>query len=270
MKKIVVLAAMLFSIVVPVQSQAADQKALVIIDSYFDSRITGTTIVCAPMIDCSTTAKSSTSVSDNANHGNAMVEVAKKQGVSNIIALRSGVTNKMSQNGKLSTPNGVSPGNFIDALIWVNNNSSTIGAVSFSRNLNPNSGDGKCSPSATDSRFGNVAATDAKIRSLISELNNKGIPIFVSTGNNKGKPVDYPACILETNSVSVGGINKNGVVVSSFQVDSNTDYLASSSVYSYKSTLFGLIPNTTSAGTVAVAAQYISGNQLNKIVTVLP
>jgi len=258
MKKIVVLAAMLFSIVVPVQSQAADQKALVVIDSYFDSRIAGTSIVCVPTINCSTSAKPATSISDNTNHGNAMVEVAKKQGASNIIALRSA-----------STPTSdVNAGNFIEALTWVNNNSSTVGAVSFSRFFN---GTKACSPSSINTvNYGGVTGADSKIKSLISELKNKGIPVFVSTGNTKGKPVNYPACILETNSVSVGGINKSGTVVSSFQVDSNTDYLASSSIYSYNSTLFGLIPNTTSAGTIAVAAQYISGNQLTKIVTVLP
>ena len=41
MKKIVALVAVLFSVVVPVQSQAADAKSLVIIDSYFQSNVVG-------------------------------------------------------------------------------------------------------------------------------------------------------------------------------------------------------------------------------------
>ena len=39
MKKIVALVAVLFSVVVPVKSQAADSKSLVIIDAYFQSAV---------------------------------------------------------------------------------------------------------------------------------------------------------------------------------------------------------------------------------------
>jgi hypothetical protein len=93
--------------------------------------------------------------------------------------------------------------------------------------------------------------------------------VFASTGNKMGKPVDYPACLLEINSVSVGGINSAGKTVSVYQFDSNTDYFATMSVNSYATTKFGLISNTTSAGTVAVAAQHVSGTPLTKVVTVI-
>lgn len=262
MKKIVALAAVLFSVVMPVQAQA-EQKSLVIIDSYFDSRAVGATIICAPTLNCSTTAKPSTSISDNTNHGDAMVEVAKKQGVSNIIALRSA-----------STPTSdVNAGNFIEALTWVNNNSSSIGAVSFSRFFN---GTKTCSPSSTNTlNYGGVAGADAKIKSLIAELKNKGIPVFASTGN-KGQtaPVDYPACILDTASVTANNYTQA-------TSDVNTDYQGSlpSGVSNYIGTIIWnpltkigatAIPQTTSSATVAVASTYVIKGLTTKVVSVLP
>ena len=46
MKKIVALVAVLFSAVMPVQSQATEKKSLVIIDSYFDSRVVSGNVTC--------------------------------------------------------------------------------------------------------------------------------------------------------------------------------------------------------------------------------
>jgi uncharacterized lipoprotein NlpE involved in copper resistance len=53
MKKIVALVAVLFSVVMPVQSQATDAKSLVIIDSYFDSRVTTSAITSSGTV-CNT------------------------------------------------------------------------------------------------------------------------------------------------------------------------------------------------------------------------
>lgn len=260
MKKIVAVLAVLFSIVVPVQSQAADAKSLVIIDSYFDSRAVGANIVCAPTINCSTTAKPSTSVSDNTNHGNAMIEVAKKQSSTiKIIALRSAAT----------PTSDVNAGNFIEALKWVNNNASTVGAVSFSRFFN---GTKTCSPSSTNTaNYGGVVGADAQIRSLISELKNKGIPVFISTGN-KGKTasVDYPACITDSASVTANNYTQA-------TSDANTDYIGSlpSVICSYNGTIVWskntLIPQTTSSATAATAAKWVAtGGFVDKVVPVLP
>jgi hypothetical protein len=265
MKKIVALVAVLFSVVVPVQSQAADEKSLVIIDSYFDSRAVGANIVCAPTIDCSKTAKPSTSVSDTTNHGNAMIEIAKKQSSTiKIIALRSA-----------STPTSdVNAGNFIEALKWVNSNASTVGAVSFSRFFN---GTKTCSPhSANTANYGGVVEADTKIRSLISELKSKGIPVFIATGN-KGKtaPVDYPACITDSASVTANNYTQA-------TSDANTDYIGSlpSGVSNYIGTIIWNpstkinptgIPQTTSSATVATAAKWvITGGFVDKVVPVLP
>jgi hypothetical protein len=266
MKKLIALIAVLFSVIVPVQSQAADQKALVIIDSYFDSRVTGGNVSCitltgAACVDVVTSIPAS--LSSDVNHGNAMVEVAKKQNSAlSIIALAATVPSNKSVSA-------VNAGNFIDALRWVDANSSKVSAVSFSRYFN---GTKSCSPASTNTiTYGGVSGADKTIRSLITSLSSKGIPVFVSTGNKTGSVIDYPACIKETVSVSVGETNKSGVVVSGFALSPDTDYVATSNVYSYVSTKLGLIANTTSAGTAAVAATFSTGSlSANKVVAVKP
>lgn len=242
----------------------ADAKSLVIIDSYFDSRVASNGVTCINLNNtpCTDIVKNiPKSLSDNVNHGDAMVEVAKRQNPNiSIIALRAG-------NPSLSSASDVNAGTFIEALKWVSNNTDKVSAVSMSRYFNGNT---PCSPASVNTApYGGVAKADATIRSMIAQLKSVGVKVFVSTGNTKGTTISYPACITDTESVSVGALNKLGVIVSSYAVDANTDYLASSSVYSYKSVLFGLIPNTTSAGNTAVAAKYVSGSLDNKFVNVL-
>jgi hypothetical protein len=266
MKKLIALIAVLFSVVVPVQSQAADAKALVIIDSYFDSRVTGGNVSCITLTNtvCTDVVTSiPSSLSNDINHGNAMVEVAKKQNATlPIIALVATVPSKKSVSA-------VNAGNFIDALRWVDSNSNKVTAVSFSRYFN---GTKECSPASTNTvAYGGVNGADTTIRSLIASLKSKGIPVFVSTGNKAGTKIDYPACIADTVSVSVGETNKSGVVISGFALNQDTDYVATSNVYSYLSPKLGLIANTTSAGTAAVAATFATGSlSTNKVVIVKP
>jgi hypothetical protein len=266
MKKLLALIAVLFSVVVPVQSQAADLKALVIIDSYFDSRVTGGNVSCITLTNkvCTDVVTAiPSSLSNDINHGNAMVEVAKKQNATlPIIALAATVPSNKSVSA-------VNAGNFIDALRWVDSNSNKIGAVSFSRYFN---GTKDCSPASTNTvPYGGVSGADTTIRSLIASLKAKGIPVFVATGNNPGTKIDYPACIQDTVSVSVGETNKVGVVVSGFALNKETDYVATSNVYSYLSPKLGLIANTTSAGTAAVAAIFATGSlSANRVVIVKP
>lgn len=266
-KTIIIIGAIIASLsVTPVQAAPSPSKALVIIDSYFDSRVTGGNVSCLTLQDkvCEDVVLKTaipTSLSSSINHGNAMAEVAKKQGADlPIILLRS------TTPGPKYVPE-VNAGNFIDALNWVSRNSSKVGAVAVSRYFNGNAG---CTPAtAGTASYGGVAKADATIRSLIASLKASGIKVFVSTGNTRGTKIDYPACITDTESVSVGGQNKLGQIVSSFAADANTDYFASSSVYSYKSPVLGLIANTTSAGNVAVAAKYLLGTLDNKFVNVL-
>ena len=245
-------------------AQAATPKALVIIDSYFDSKVYNADVTCVTLANttCTDVVKTqTTSLSSDINHGNAMAEVAKKQNQSlSIILLR-------STTPSAKTVDPVNAGNFIDALNWVNANSSKVGAVSLSRYFN---GTKACSPASTNtSAYGGVSGADKTIRTLISTLNSKGIPVFVATGNKMGATVDYPACITDTVSVSTGGKNSQGTVVSVNAFDSNTDYFASSDFSNYDSTVFGLIPQTTSSGTVAVAAQWLTiGKLADKVVPV--
>ena len=267
MKKIIIAALsalLLASTVTP--AQANTEKSLVIIDSYFDSRVIGGSVSCVTLTDkvCQDVivkAAIPKSLSSPVNHGNAMVEVAKRQNPNlKIIGLMSTVPTQTS------VPE-VNAGNFIDALNWVSRNSAKVGAVAVSRFFNGNQG---CTPASVNTAaYGGVSKADQTIRGLITSLKAAGVKVFVSTGNTRGSKIDYPACISDTESVSVGGQNKLGAIVSSFASDASTDYFASSSISNYKSPVFGLIPNTTSAGNAAIAAISMSGSLSGKFINVL-
>lgn len=267
MKKIIfaIIAVLGVSYIQPAQAQSP--KSLVIIDSYFDSKVTSSNVVCITLQNtpCTNVVTGvNRSISHEFNHGNAMAEVAKRQGSSlSIILLRSTVPSRASVSA-------VNVGNFIDALNWVNNNSANIGAVSVSRFFgNPNTA---CSPSSINTAaHGGVVQADLKVRALIATLKSKGIPVFASTGNTQGAAVSYPACITDTVSVTTGSLNSSGSLQSLNAMDANTDYAGDNSVYNFTSPVFGLIPNTTSSSTVAVASQYmLSGLSLTKVVKVTP
>lgn len=261
-KTAVILGVVLASLTVaPAQ---AETKSLVIIDSYFDSRVTGGNVSCVTLADKICTdvvTKIPNSLSDNINHGDAMVEVAKKQNPSlPIIALQSGIASK-------SSVTDVNAGNFIDALTWVTNHASNVSAVSVSRYFN---GTGGCKPSSVNTAtYGGVSKADTTIRNQIANLNRIGIKVFVATGNTKGTTISYPACIEDTNSVSVGALNSSGSLVSLYAANTTTDYFVSPTIYSYKSSVLGLIPNTTSAANVAVAAKYVTNLLDNRFVNVV-
>lgn len=262
MKKLSIILGVVLASISVSPTQASEPKSLAIIDSYFDNSVSVSQTVCVSAIGCQNTITvKPKSLSDPANHGNAMVEVAKRQNPNvSIIAIRSANT-----YGK--TVNEMNAGDFVRALSWVNANPSGIGAVSVSRFFN---GNAKCSPnSAGTAEFGGVALVDSKIKELIASLKQKGIPVFAATGNKRGAAVDYPACIVDTNSVGVGAVNKSLMIVSAYSFDANTDFFASTNVSSYKSPLFKLIPNTTSAGTVAVATKYLLGLVDGKFVGVV-
>lgn len=262
MKKTIIILGSILALASITPAHAAEQKSLAIIDSYFDSSVSVSENVCVATVGCNINLSVKPSLLSNAaNHGNGMVEVAKKQNPNvSIIAIR-------SANTTTKAASEMNAGDFIRALRWVENNSSKVGAVSLSRFFN---GNGACTPNSVGTvEFGGVRGADTLIRGLIDSLAKKGIPVFASTGNTFKGAVDYPACINATNSVSVGALNKLGATVSVYSFDANTDYFASSSVSNYKSSVFGLIPNTTSAGTVAVATKYLSGVLDNKFVNVL-
>jgi hypothetical protein len=234
-----------------------NSKPVVIIDSYFDSRVANTTIVCIATDKCVNTAKPSARVSDAVNHGTAMAEVARRNNpIVPLVLLRSANVDK---KGAIGILNG---NDFLAALKWVDANSSTVSAVSFSYNLSGNMskpGDCKLSPTG----LVDIYKADPAIRATIVNLKTKGIPVFVSTGNDSNrKPVAYPACITDTVSVSTFPVGN---------YDKNTDYFGvlPEGKFNYLSVLFGLIPQTTSSANIAVATQWQKGFTVtDKIVTV--
>jgi hypothetical protein len=259
MKKIVALFSVLFSVVLPVQAQATDSKALVIIDSYFDSKVKSENVSCivvATKSPCTDVVTVTNVLPGNIiNHGNAMVEVAKRQNANlKIIALRAAPASE-------KTVADVTPAMFINALTWVNNNPNNIGAVSFSKFFNHASK--PCMPTASAPYTPETG--DTAIKSLIASLNSKGIQVFASTGNTfKGTKIDYPACLSSINSVTAPGLADSTTV--KYSASLNTLPLMGNN---FLSTLFKSIPLTTSSATASVAAQYVTlGSIIGKPVKV--
>ena len=243
----------------------AESKSLVIIDSYFNmSELQGSvTQVCVAPDNCVNKAKPSSLISDASNHGTAMAKVALKQNPSlSIVVVRA---SNVSASGTVS---GVNGNTFLSALQWVERNQSYISGVSFSYSLSGNMtkiGDCKLSTSGST----NIAVVDPKIRLSISTLRLAGIPVFAATGNNgPTKPVSYPACITDTNSVGAG---VDGAYIPSSSRDTNTDIMGSlpSGTFSYN--VNPLVPQTTSSATVAVAAKFVTDNTVaTGVVSVKP
>lgn len=232
----------------------AATKSLVIIDSYFDISKFGSNVsqVCVATDKCVNKAKPSSVVSDASNHGTAMVDIALKQDPTlKIIVVRA---SDVSAAGSIY---GITGNTFLNALRWVEANKATVGAVSFSYSLSGNmTSIGDCKLST----FGltDIKVVDPQIRISIANLKTSGVPVFAATGNNgPTKPVSYPACIPDTNSIGAG---VGGSYIPSSSRDANTDGMGSlpANVFSYKSNIFGLISQSTSAATVAVAAKYLS------------
>ena len=253
MKKVVALVSVLFSVVVPVQAHSADTKSLVIIDSYFDARVNKANIVCVALDKCKNTpTKIPTSFSDNINHGDAMADVAKKQNPAlGLILVR-------SANSSTSAVQDMNGADLIRALTWVNENSSNVSAVSFSRSISNNAKVGDCKMPTTGligTAFQTPDAASSEIVRLIGALNAKEIPFFASTGNTSNHYVVFPGCLPITNSVTT-------LIQLS---DANTDFsgiIGDGSISNYKGAIFPIIPQTSSSATVAVAATWVSGKAL--------
>lgn len=265
MKKVISLVSMLFLVLVPVQAHGADSKSLVIIDSYFDSRVTEATIVCVAADTCKNKPISiPASLSDNINHGDAMADVAKKQNPSlKLILLR-------SANSSTSAVQDMNGADLIRALTWANTNYNIISAVSFSRSVSNNTKVGDCKIPTTGligTAFQTPDSAAQEIIRLITSLNAKGIPFFASTGNTSNKYVIFPGCLPITNSVTT----------LTQLSDDNTDFSAlieHGAISNYRGSVFPLIPQTSSSATVAVAATWVSGKTLTPkasgYVSVLP
>jgi len=243
----------------------AESKSLVIIDSYFDSRIGDTPIVCVTVNDCAIDLKTkSTSLTHPVNHGVAMVDAVKSKfpGVP-VIAVR-------SANAKTE----MNVGHLVSALEWTLSNKDSVRAVSLSRKMNgpAHNRTGCDAATVNTAHLGGKAGADAKVRSLIAQLSSSGIPVFVSAGNGAGNNMDYPACITDTNSVSTGSANKLGLPASTNKFNNDTDYFVSiaNNKFSIAGSIFPVMPNTTSLATVLAAGKYASESSITKFISVLP
>jgi len=243
MKKIVALTAVLFSIVVPVQAHGEETKSLVIIDSYFQSNIAPNPITPTGTACPQTKPVVGATASSPYNHGTAMYAVAKLQN-SNINIIPICAANSTAD---------VTPAMFINALLWVNNNSANISAVSFSRYFNHATK--PCMPIASAPWTPDTA--DQEIRRLIISLKSKGIYVFASSGNLNNKAVTYPGCIADT--MSVAHANEKGQPLA--WSDQNTKFfvrVSDDGANSNYSTVFGLVGHSSSSATAAAAAMWVT------------
>ena len=253
MKKIVTLVAVLFSVVVPVQSQAADTKSLVIIDSYFQSNIAQGAITPAGTVCAQSKPILNAKASDPYNHGTAMYAVAKLQNPSiSIIPVCAS-----------SAQSDVFPSQLISSLTWVKSNKDKVKAVSISLTFNKTSLE--CTPFGPVNTPKARLADDVVIRSLINDLESYGIPVFAAAGNDTNKSVSYPGCIA--NTLAVAHADEKGNAISRF--DANTDYFARLSLDGTKwvyNTTFGPVSQTSSSATAAVASMWVTANTPKGIV----
>lgn len=253
MKKIVALVAVLFSVVVPVQSQAAVGERIVIIDNAFNLTQVGGSVefVCVASDRCTNKTAS------NKDHGTQMALVARQQNPSATLVLIQAAP--VSKKGVAADVNLIG---FIDALTFVNNNSASVSGVSSSRYMNATGKlAGQCFPPAS-APYTPQTGFD-KVKSSVVSLNQKGIQVYAAAGNSKSNPIDFPACVSEI--VSVG---------SYLYSRANVDILATLVTPENLSTIKGLLPNesisfSTSVATVALAANSKSISAGSTAVTIL-
>ena len=229
-------------------------KALVIVDSYFDSsKISGDVVdVCIARIGCELTPTPIAGVANSFNHGTAMADLARKANPeAKLILIRAASATKNPRTNRV-TMAVINGNDFLNSLRWVASSSENVSAVSFSYTISGNMKKvGDCRLSTVGGV--NVSIVDPQIRSSISNLKNAGIPVFAGTGNDSNrKPVAYPACIPDVMSVAAG---VGDSFIRSSNRDANTDFVGAlpANTFNYTSSIFGVIPQTTSSATASVA-----------------
>jgi hypothetical protein len=248
--------------------EVAAEKALVIIDSYFDSsKISGDVVdICIARVGCEITPTPIAGISSAYNHGTAMAYLARKANPDvKLYLVRASSSFKNARTGRV-TINVINGNDLLNALTWVEQNIEDVSAVSFSYRISSNARPGDCKLSTVGAV--NVRVVDPQIRSAITMLKDSGVPFFASTGNDRNrKPVDYPACIPDTMSVAAG---VGSSILSLSNHDSNTDYIGAlpANTFNYTSSVFKLIPQTTSSATVSVAALWTLNMVTDKWVSV--
>lgn len=258
---------------IPTQATAVNQKALVIIDSYFDmSKVTGDTVlVCLASDKCMNKATPDPGAGTSAvNHGTIMANIARSQNVTAKIILIQTEEVVSNKTGKFS-PTVLNASDFINALTWVNKNLSEISTVSFSYNLTMSTAKvGECRVQTVSGIANSV--TDQSVRSLVASLKSANVKVFAAAGNDTTKPLNYPACIPDVISVGsqANGKNISGYKYYSTQADIIGNLVVSGpALMKNVSPWFGSVAFATSASTAAVAAKSISEQFDKNIVNVL-
>jgi hypothetical protein len=145
MKKITALMFVMLLAFAPASANATEtttreSKAIVIIDSYFDSsKISGDVVnVCIARIGCELTPNPIAGVGSAFNHGTAMAYLARKANPeAKLVLIRAASATKHPRSGVVSM--AVINGNdFLNGLRWVSSNKDSVLAVSFSYQINGN------------------------------------------------------------------------------------------------------------------------------------
>ena len=273
MKKIVALIAVLFSVVVPVQSQAADQKVIAVIDTAINSDKVQSVIheVCfTDAIDmvcpngqffmegkgAAVSKTWPTNVNNATYHGHNMTQVALSVDpdvkivfvrVANITALgNSGVTTKTLSLG----------------LEWVSKNAEkySIDAVSISQSSRPDS------KNNIDACSGTGELKDDGLRAInaVSLLGLSNVPVFAGTGNNSNAktifPVGFPACINQ--AIGVGAVRPNLLEFAPYTnrgIGLDVVSLGNLDIKNYKGTSVTI--TGTSVSTAIAASSYVKNKE---------
>jgi hypothetical protein len=250
------------------ETTTRESKAVVIVDSYFDSsKISGDVVnVCIARVGCDLTPSPIAGTSSSFNHGTAMAYLARKANPdAKLVLVRAASATKNPRTGVV-TMAVINGQDLLNSLRWVATNQKETSAVSFSYSISGNMKMGECKLSTVG--LVNVSIVDPQIRSTVSELKAAGVPVFASTGNDSNKrPVAYPACIPDVMSVAAG-VGDN--FIRSSNHDSNTDFVGAlpANTFNYTSSVFGVIAQTTSSATASVAALWSRGLVTEKFVRV--
>jgi hypothetical protein len=151
---------------------------------------------------------------NNFNHGTQMASAAIASNPNiNIVFIRivGNTTKGGQQTYGLNT--------LVNALTWVNNNKSKYNIVAVA------------SSHATNAPVIKRSATSAyclptAVDTVVSNLNNSGVPVFFPSGNSAGNPsmngkIEWPACISQ--SIAVGGVETLNLDKPQVSLTSNYD-----------------------------------------------
>jgi hypothetical protein len=151
---------------------------------------------------------------NNFNHGTQMASAAIASNPNiNIVFIRivGNTTKGGQQTYGLNT--------LVNALTWVNNNKAKYNIVAVASSHATNA------PVVKRSATSNYCLPTA-VDTVVSNLNNSGVPVFFPSGNSAGNPsmkgkIEWPACISQ--SIAVGGVETLNLDKPQVSLTSNYD-----------------------------------------------